>query len=115
MVLNGLGISPGVATGRARVVRSLHEFPMLEAGDILVSPAATPAWAPVLGIVSGIVTDVGGVLSHGGILAREYGIPAVSNTGIGTSLIQEGQMVTVDGNNGRVHLHRSKEGVEEAR
>lgn len=113
IVLNGLGISPGVATGRARVVRSLHEFPVLEAGDILVSPAATPAWAPILGIVSGIVTDVGGVLSHGGILAREYGIPAVSNTGIGTNVIQEGQIITVDGGRGCVRIHRLKKGVEE--
>ena len=114
-VLSGLGISPGVSTGRARVVRSLHEFPILEVGDILVSPAATPAWAPVLGIVSGIVTDVGGILSHGGILAREYGIPAVANTGIGTSVIKEGQIITVDGGRGRVYLHQTMKRVEETR
>jgi len=108
-VLNGMGISPGVSTGRARIVRSFHEFPRLEAGDILVSPAVSPAWAPVLGVARGIVTDVGGALSHGGILAREYGIPAVVSTGIGTSVIKEGQTITVDGGTGRVYLHK-KEG-----
>jgi len=114
-VLSGMGISPGVSTGRARVVRSFHEFPRLEAGDILVSPAVSPAWAPVLGVARGIVTDVGGSLSHGGILAREYGIPAVVSTGIGTSVIKEGQTITVDGGRGRVYLHRLEEEAGEAR
>jgi len=113
-VLSGMGISPGVSTGRARVVRSFHEFPRLEAGDILVSPAVSPAWAPILGVARGIVTDVGGSLSHGGILAREYGIPAVVSTGIGTSVIKEGQTITVDGGSGRVYLHRLEEEAGEA-
>jgi len=115
LVLRGLGISPGVSRGRARVVRSLHEFPKLEAGEILVAPAATPAWAPVLSIAGGIVTDVGGALSHGGILAREFRIPAVVSTGIGTRVIREGQEIIVDGSEGAVYLHLDDSEGEEGR
>jgi pyruvate,water dikinase len=73
-------------------------------GDILVAGITTPAWTPLFALATGIVTDVGGPLSHGSIVAREYGIPGVLGTGEATRRIQSGQTVTVDGGEGVVYL-----------
>ena len=76
----------------------------LARSEILVCPATMPAWTPLFAIASGVVTDHGGVLSHTAIVAREYQIPAVVGTKLGTSLIQDGQTISVDGNEGTVTL-----------
>jgi phosphoenolpyruvate synthase/pyruvate phosphate dikinase len=73
-------------------------------GDILVAEMTTPAWTPLFAMAAGIVTDVGGPLSHGSIIAREYGIPAVLGTGVATQRIHNGQRLTVDGDAGVVTL-----------
>jgi phosphoenolpyruvate synthase/pyruvate phosphate dikinase len=73
-------------------------------GDVLVAGTTTPAWTPLFAMASAVVTDIGGPLSHGSIVAREYGIPAVLGTGIATRRIQSGQMITVDGSAGAVTL-----------
>lgn len=104
--LSGIGASPGVVRGRARIVRD----PVLAAGslgpgDVLVVPFTDVGWLPVLAGVGGIVADTGGELSHTSIIAREYGIPAVVSVRHATRLIREGQTVTVDGAAGRVFLH----------
>jgi len=102
--LGGLGASPGVATGVARVIRNPEEFGKLDNGDILVAPFTNPIWTPLFAIAGGVVTEVGGMLSHGAIVAREYGIPAVMGIPGATELVQEGQMIAVDGNKGIVHV-----------
>jgi pyruvate,water dikinase len=71
-------------------------------GEVLVASITTPAWTPLFALASAIVTDVGGPLSHGSIVAREYGIPAVLGAGVATARIQSGQRVTVDGSAGTV-------------
>ncbi|MCX6538732.1 MAG: PEP-utilizing enzyme [Acidobacteria bacterium] len=76
----------------------------MKAGGILVAPMTAPAWTPLLAMASGVVTDVGNLLSHTSIVAREYGIPAVIGTGIATRRIANGQIVTVDGDLGIVTL-----------
>jgi pyruvate,water dikinase len=86
------------------VIHGLEEFERLARGEILVALAATPAWTPLFALAGGLVTDLGGSLSHGSIIAREYGIPAVMGTGNGTEIIQDGQPITVDGSEGRVYL-----------
>ncbi len=73
-------------------------------GDVLVAEITTPAWTPLFAMAAGIVTDIGGPLSHGSIVAREYGIPAVLGTGVATQRIRSGQLVTVDGSAGTVNL-----------
>jgi pyruvate,water dikinase len=103
-VLTGTGTSPGRVTAVARVIHGLEEFERLARGEILVALAATPAWTPLFALAGGLVTDLGGSLSHGSIIAREYGIPAVMGTGNGTEIIQDGQPITVDGSEGRVYL-----------
>jgi len=99
----GVAGSPGVATGIVRVVRGPHEFEKLQRGEILVAPLTNPVWTPLFALAGGIVTQVGGILSHGAIVAREYGIPAVMAIHDATNLFQDGQRVTVDGNKGIVY------------
>ena len=103
--LVGLGVSPGKVTGVARVIRSLDEAPRLHAGEILVTRSTTPAWTPLFAQIGGLVTDLGGPLAHGSIVAREYGIPAVMGTGSATQRIKDGEVITVDGTAGRVSLN----------
>jgi pyruvate,water dikinase len=76
----------------------------MKPGDILVAKITTPAWTTLFALASGIVTDVGGPLSHSSIVAREYGVPAVLGTGVATNRIHSGQPITVDGDAGIVTL-----------
>lgn len=101
--LRGSPVSTGRVTAPARLVSSVQDFATLQAGDVLVAPYITPAWSPLLAIAGGLVTDTGGALSHGSIVAREYGIPAVMGTGDATKRIRDGRMVTVDGDRGLVY------------
>jgi Phosphoenolpyruvate synthase/pyruvate phosphate dikinase len=78
----------------------------MEHSDILVAKITTPAWTPLFVLASGIVTDVGGILSHGSIVAREYHIPAVLGTGVATQRIHSNQRITVDGDRGVVIINR---------
>ena len=102
--LRGIGTSPGRVTATARVLHGPQDFCQMESGDILVAGITTPAWTPLFAVAAGVVTDVGGPLSHGSIVAREYGIPAVMGTGVATKRIQDGQIITVDGDAGAVIL-----------
>ena len=101
-VIKGIAASPGRITGPARVIRGPEEFGQMRQGDILVAKITTPAWTPLFALASGVVTDVGGPLSHSSIVAREYHIPAVLGTGVATSRLQSGQRITVDGDMGQV-------------
>jgi len=102
--LNGFGVSPGVATGKARVILRADMQEQLLAGEILVAPFTDPGWTPYFVPAAAIVMDEGGVISHGSIVAREYGIPAVVNVGSGTKIIKTGRTIQVDGNSGLVKI-----------
>ena len=101
-VMVGTAASPGRATGTVRVVRDPSEFDRIQPNDVLVCHCTIAAWSVVFPMVSAIVTEVGGPLSHPGILAREFGIPAVLGVDDATTLLSDGQLVTVDGSSGRV-------------
>jgi pyruvate,water dikinase len=103
-VLKGVAASPGQITAPARVLLGPEDFHEMQPGDILVAEITTPAWTPLFAMAAGVVTDIGGPLSHGSIVAREYGIPAVLGTGVATQRIQSGQVITVDGAAGLVML-----------
>jgi pyruvate,water dikinase len=103
-VLRGNAGSGGVVTGPARVISGPADFADFTPGEILVAEITTPAYTPLFAVAGGVVTDIGGVLSHGSIVAREYGIPAVLGTGAATSRIATGEMITVDGGRGEVRL-----------
>jgi pyruvate, water dikinase len=102
--LRGIAASPGVAEGLARVVADATRLEEVQEGEILVSRCTTPSWAPIFGRVSAAVADIGGVMSHAAIVAREYGLPAVVGTGMGTTRIRTGQRIRVDGNRGVVEV-----------
>ena len=106
--MEGVAGSPGVVSGPARVIRGPDEFGTLQRGEILVAPLTNPTWTPLFAVASAVITEVGGILSHGAIVAREYGIPAVMSVPGATNSLSDGQMITVDGNRGVVLV----EGVE---
>jgi phosphohistidine swiveling domain-containing protein len=102
--VKGIAGSPGVVDGVARVVSSEAEFDSLQVGEILVCQMTNPAWQVLYGKIIAVVTDAGGTVSHPAVLAREYGIPAVVGTSVGTSTIKTGDRIRVDGNAGVVEI-----------
>lgn len=100
--MQGIAASRGTATGRARLVRGPEDFAAVRPGDILVAPATSPAWTPLFGVVAGLVTEFGGLLSHAGVVAREYGLPAVLGVTDAMALIKDGDELTIDGGTGQV-------------
>ncbi len=100
--MQGIAASRGTATGRARLVRGPEDFAAVRPGDILVAPATSPAWTPLFGVVAGLVTEFGGLLSHAGVVAREYGLPAVLGVPSVMSRISNGDLLTVEGDLGLV-------------
>lgn len=103
-VLRGLAVSGGVVEGIARVVLRADDETRVAPGEILVAPFTDPGWAPYFVAASALVVDLGGMLSHGSIIAREYGIPAVVNVGHGTRRITSGSRIRVDGFRGEVTI-----------
>jgi phosphohistidine swiveling domain-containing protein len=108
-ILKGVPTSAGKVTALARILHGPEDFDQMRPGDVLVAGTTTPAWTPLFAMASAVVTDIGGPLSHGSIVAREYGIPAVMGTGVATRRIQSGQTITVDGTKGEVILETSEE------
>jgi rifampicin phosphotransferase len=100
--ITGIGASSGQVTAPARVLAGPEQFGQMQPGDVLVARMTTPAWTTLFAMASGVVTDVGGPLSHSSIVAREYGIPAVLGTGVATQRLSSGQLITVDGDAGTV-------------
>jgi pyruvate,water dikinase len=101
-VIKGQAASKGVVTARARVLRDLSEADRLQPGEVLVCRTTAPPWTPLFAIAAAVVTDSGGVLSHSAICAREYAIPCVVATQVGTEVIVDGSSITVDGTKGTV-------------
>jgi len=103
-MIKGIGASPGRVSGIARVIHGPDEFHEMHPGDILVAKITTPAWTALFALASGVVTDVGGPLSHSSIVAREYHIPAVLGTGVATERLHSAQRISVDGDAGTVTI-----------
>jgi len=101
--LVGLPVSAGVVEGRARVILRMEDAD-LEEGDILVTPFTDPSWTPLFVAIAGLVTEVGGLMTHGAVIAREYGVPAVVAVGNATTLIADGQRIRVHGTEGYVEI-----------
>jgi rifampicin phosphotransferase len=99
----GLAVSAGVVEGRARVILTMAEA-VLEAGDILVTTFTDPSWTPLFVSIQGLVTEVGGLMTHGAVIAREYGLPAVVGVENATRLIKDGQRIRVHGTEGYVEI-----------
>jgi phosphohistidine swiveling domain-containing protein len=104
LLFKGLAVSSGVATGRARVVVDADGLIDLEPGEILVCVFTAPDWTPAFAVAAACVADSGGTLSHTAIVSREYRIPCVCGTGVGTTYIKTGDLLEVDGNAGTVKI-----------
>jgi pyruvate,water dikinase len=103
--LVGSAVSAGTVEGRARVVLDMAEAD-LEPGDILVTAYTDPSWTPVFVVIAALVTEVGGLMTHGAVIAREYGLPAVVGVQGATRLIRDGQRIRVDGTSGYIEILR---------
>jgi rifampicin phosphotransferase len=101
--LIGLAVSSGTVEGRARVILDIAEA-NLEEGDILVTAFTDPSWTPLFVSIKGLVTEVGGLMTHGAVIAREYGLPAVVGVEHATRLIRDGQRIRVHGTDGYVEI-----------
>ena len=99
----GLPVSAGVTEGRARVLFRMEDA-VLEEGDILVTPFTDPSWTPLFVSIQGLVTEVGGLMTHGAVIAREYGLPAVVGVENATKRIKDGQRIRVNGTEGYIEL-----------
>ncbi|KJS14889.1 MAG: pyruvate phosphate dikinase [Peptococcaceae bacterium BRH_c4b] len=102
--LTGMGVAAGRASGAAKLIYHPDEGEKLQAGDVLVAPSTDPGWTPLFLRASAIVMETGGSISHGAIVAREYGIPAVVNIPGVMKMINDSQLITVDGDEGKVYL-----------
>ena len=102
--LRGFAVSPGTVTGVASVIMTPNDFDKMTPDTILVCPLTTPAWTQLFPHATGLVTDIGSILAHGSIVAREYGIPAVLGIGDATQRIKSGQRITIDGDKGLVTI-----------
>lgn len=101
-VLRGVAASPGRGRGPVRIVSGPADFERFQRGDVLVCRSTTVSWVPLFNMAAGIVADVGGALSHAALVAREFGIPAVTGTGTALELLIDGEQVEVDGTAGTV-------------
>ena len=99
---SGLGVSPGKAKGVARILRNLDDSARLRAGDVLVASSTDPGWTPLMLRAAAIVVETGGFLSHGSIVAREFGLPAVANVPGILAVLRDGDRIEVNGTNGTV-------------
>lgn len=102
--LHGIAASPGRYIGPARIIMNESEFDKIQPGDVLVCPITSPVWSVLFPSVGALVTDTGGILSHPAIIAREYCVPAVVSTTNGTTVLRDGQKITVDGSAGLVEV-----------
>jgi phosphohistidine swiveling domain-containing protein len=103
-VVRGAPVSRGRVTGVARIVRTLDEAADLQRGEILVAPITDVGWTPYFSLIAGLVTDIGSAVSHGAVVAREYGLPAVVNTRTATRVFRTGDRIVLDGESGVVRL-----------
>jgi pyruvate,water dikinase len=102
-ILKGVGGSPGRVSGNVKIISDISEFGAFKKGEILVAPTTNPSWTPLFLMASGVVTEVGGMLCHGAVVAREYGIPAVLGVRNACSTLKNGQKITIDGGKGMVY------------
>ena len=111
-ILNGLAASPGIGIGKIKIVRKMSDLDKVNKGDVLVTKMTNPDMVVTMQKASAIVTDEGGITSHAAIVSREMGIPCVVGTKEATTKLKEGEMITVDGFNGKVYKGKVSETVE---
>ncbi|GEM_PF-145665 len=107
--ISGIACSSGVVSGRVKLIKDIADTIRIEKGDILITRFTDPAWTPLFSLISAVVTETGGVLSHAAVISREYGIPAVLAVKGIFEKFKDGDEIVVDGNNGRIYFNRMTE------
>ncbi len=102
----GIPASKGILTGKIRILEKIDEIPSVQPGEIIVVPKTDPGWTPIFSKIGGLITETGGILSHGAVVSREYGIPAVTNISNGCRIFKTGQVVTINGYDGLVMIKK---------
>ena len=102
--ITGTSASPGVVTGTVRVVDRIEDLPRIKEGEIMVTSNTDPGWTAIFPKLGGLITETGGILSHGAVVSREYGIPAVTAVKDATAIFRTGQSVILDGNDGTIYI-----------
>ncbi len=100
IILKGIGVSPGTVSGRVKVILNVKDISQFEKGDILVTEMTTPDWVPAMKMASAVITNLGGKTCHAAIVSRELGVPCIVGTEKATSLLKDGEVITVDGQKG---------------
>ncbi len=113
--LRGKPVSRGRVTGRARVVKTLDQAHTIQPGEILITPVTDVGWSPYFSLVAGLATDVGSSVSHGAVVAREYGLPAVVDLRRATKVFKTGDLVVLDGDHGILRLDGQSDGRPDGR
>jgi pyruvate,water dikinase len=108
-LVQGQTVSRGHAIGRAVIARNINDAKKLQAGDILIAPITDVAWTPYFSLIAGLATDIGSSVSHGAVVAREYGLPAIVKTNTATQVFKDGDIVVLDANAGHIRLANKKE------
>lgn len=103
VLIKGIGVSPGMASGKVRILLNVKEMSHFQPGDILVTEMTTPDWVPAMKIASAVVTNLGGKTCHAAIVSRELGVPCIVGTEKATKVLKDGDVVTVDGQKGMVY------------
>jgi pyruvate,water dikinase len=112
-VLSGIPISSGRVSGPVTFVRSEADWTNVRRGDIIVAPVIDPGMAPLFGVAAGMVVEMGGTLSHGAIIAREYGLPTITNVRRVMTQLSEGEIITVDARQGLVRREAGASGTSQ--
>jgi len=102
--LVGIPCSSGSVTGKVKLIKDINDSNRIEKGDILITKFTDPAWTPLFSLISGVITETGGVLSHAAVISREYGIPAVLAVKNVLNKVKDGDEITIDGNTGKIYL-----------
>ena len=109
-LLRGIPVSSGIVSGPVRFVRATTDWSRVRRGDIIVVPVIDPGMAPLFALAGGMIVEMGGTLSHGAIIAREYGLPTIANVARAMSHLTEGERVTIDAARGIVRRHDDASG-----
>lgn len=106
-ILSGTPISVGIVAGPVRLIRSVADWGKVVPGEILVVPVIDPGLAPLFSLAGGLIAEMGGTLSHGAIIAREYGLPTIANVEAATARLADGQRITIDAGSGTICIEPS--------
>jgi pyruvate,water dikinase len=108
-VLKGTPVSGGRVEGKVRIIQNASEFGKFQEGEILVAPRTDVGWTPLFFTAKALIMDTGNVLSHGAVIAREYGLPTVVNVKDASKILKDGQKIVVDGDEGKVYISKTDE------